>query len=1209
MKKILILWFLAIGMANAQNIRIGVINGDTTTRPLTNLTALAWRNNNLYVVKPTGNTVKFLQNDSRLWVGDNNRVGIGTKAPSQAFEVVGNTKIGGSLQIGVGAGFLVSDANGLLSARNLVVGDIPWLGGLYYDATNPSGYVSASTVSGLYMPFTGGTFTGNVNYSPLFSQSINSDASTTSYQRFKWYVYNPTYAPTAGPESKLVLQTTRRSGTISIFNPIVINNGRVGIGISDLDNEPSKTLTVGGDMKLMGQPFLNTSLFNYDVGNYLKVASGGGIEGYNLGAEIANTYMPFTGGTFTAKTNNVATENTAYSASTAFQNSNSVGVVNQIYNNSNSTLSYSGLKLTTRSSLPTSWSILNVNAGLGLGDLVFGYGGSSTSSEMMKLTSDGRLGIGKNPTAAKLDVNGDIANTGNAYLSTSTGNVAIGGLSATEKLDVTGNIKASGTIIGSNLSGTNTGDNAANSLYSGLASSKLDVSVASTTYAPINNATLTTNVTSPKFTINGSGYIANGSDVSMGAGSTADIVTYNASGRVLFSTAGSVRFAITNAGNVGIGTIAPTSKFEVSGLAGFRYNDGKQADGKYMRSGSTGIALWDSVRHTDVMGLSSNYVQLSGGSFTGKTNNVATENTAYNATTAFQNANNVGVVNQIYNNSNSTLSYSGLKLTTRSSLPTSWSILNVNAGLGLGDLVFGYGGSSASSEKMRLNNSGHLGIGKNPQRALDVLGEISNDGNAYFATNSGNVGIGETNPTSKLHVNGRVSMAAGGLEYNIVNATTGFNSGMQFARSGYNNWFIGSTNNSESFHIGESLSSPSISFASGGRIGIGIASPTNLFSVNSSASPNLSQVKITANNAGSYSILNFSADNVATGYDVDYTGVWTPRSTSAAMIYKQAAKLNFMGNAGLTVGTSYAPIERLTIDLANGNVGIGNANPTSKLDVSGDFKISGTSSLAGNMAVGGTALGTRTLYVQTTTNDVNLESTTNRATGNNYAISGNAIGVGAGLNQGGFFTASGATSNFGVRIYNVLSGVNNYALYSDSPAQSYFQGNVGIGTALPTSQMHLKSANPIVRLEGSTTSGYLDFNDTRMNVHAGGGSMLLTAGNAERVRIDASGNVGIGTVAPNSLLHNFGSESNAITTISAATTLGEHYYIIASGASTYLVTLPTASVCSGRTYAIKTTTANKTISSFLNASGTSTTTLTAGTVIYVVSDGTNWQQF
>ena len=121
--------------------------------------------------------------------------------------------------------------------------------------------------------------------------------------------------------------------------------------------------------------------------------------------------------------------------------------------------------------------------------------------------------------------------------------------------------------------------------------------------APTANPTFTTNATSPKFTVTGSGYIANGSDVAMGAGSTADIVTYNTSGRILFSTGGFVRAAITNAGNFGIGTIAPTSKFEVSGTSSIRYNDGGQADGKYLRSNSTGIASWASIALSEISGF------------------------------------------------------------------------------------------------------------------------------------------------------------------------------------------------------------------------------------------------------------------------------------------------------------------------------------------------------------------------------------------------------------------------------------------------------------------------------------------------------------------------------------------------------------------------------------------------------------------------------
>ena len=100
-------------------------------------------------------------------------------------------------------------------------------------------------------------------------------------------------------------------------------------------------------------------------------------------------------------------------------------------------------------------------------------------------------------------------------------------------------------------------------------------------YLPISNPTATGTITSPKFTVTGAGYIYNGNDVSFGGGNTNDFVIYNNSGRIMQSTAGNVRFTITNAGNVGIGTLAPTEKFELSG------GNGKFTNNVYLASFSS----------------------------------------------------------------------------------------------------------------------------------------------------------------------------------------------------------------------------------------------------------------------------------------------------------------------------------------------------------------------------------------------------------------------------------------------------------------------------------------------------------------------------------------------------------------------------------------------------------------------------------------------
>jgi len=88
-----------------------------------------------------------------------------------------------------------------------------------------------------------------------------------------------------------------------------------------------------------------------------------------------------------------------------------------------------------------------------------------------------------------------------------------------------------------------------------------------------------------------------------------------------------------------------------------------------------------------------------------------------------------------------------------------------------------------------------------------------------------------------------------------------------------------------------------------------------------------------------------------------------------------------------------------------------------------------------------------------------------------------------------------------------------------------------------------------------------------------------------------------------------GSIETRTTIISSSTTLGNTNYIVfVTGASSYLVTLPSASTCTGRNYILKVTGGAKTISSFLDLTGSASTTLSNNTIYRLVSDGTDWQQ-
>ncbi|MEK6888437.1 MAG: tail fiber domain-containing protein [Candidatus Aenigmatarchaeota archaeon] len=108
-------------------------------------------------------------------------------------------------------------------------------------------------------------------------------------------------------------------------------------------------------------------------------------------------------------------------------------------------------------------------------------------------------------------------------------------------------------------------------------------------------------------------------------------------------------------------------------------------------------------------------------------------------------------------------------------------------------------------------------------------------------------------------------------------------------------------------------------------------------------------------------------------------------------------------------------------EIKQANVGIGTTNPTSKL-----------------------------LVVDTTAGS-GVYGYARRTTGTNYGVVGNADGSGATTNIGLYAAATLGTTNQALYIEasNPGAGANNWALYSASQAQSYFAGNVGIGTTSP----------------------------------------------------------------------------------------------------------------------------------------------------------------
>lgn len=161
----------------------------------------------------------------------------------------------------------------------------------------------------------------------------------------------------------------------------------------------------------------------------------------------------------------------------------------------------------------------------------------------------------------------------------------------------------------------------------------------------------------------------------------------------------------------------------------------------------------------------------------------------------------------------------------------------------------------------------------------------------------------------------------------------------------------------------------------------------------------------------------------------------------------------------------------------NGRVGIGTTNPGSHLEV-----IPGTASTQGINCVLNGASGAVC-----------------------YALMAQAAGA-TGANTGVYVNVlNGTVQNYGVRIVNPPAGVTNWAIYSDSAAQSYHKGNIGIGSGItdPTSPLdvggnsiRIRTASTQATSAAAGNAGEIRWDDSYLYVRVSGGWRRVALGAA-----------------------------------------------------------------------------------------------------------------
>jgi len=398
-----------------------------------------------------------------------------------------------------------------------------------------------------------------------------------------------------------------------------------------------------------------------------------------------------------------------------------------------------------------------------------------------------------------------------------------------------------------------------------------------------------------------------------------------------------------------------------------------------------------------------------------------------------------------------------------------------------------------NTERFRIDSSGHL-MGKVPDVKIGadtgavVFGTVSanstkfitNDTERMRIDSSGRVGIGTSSPSSELHV--KASSGFAEVYVQGSNSSSGMYLFDQGTEAGL--WKVDSghlafgTTNSERMRINSS-----------GSVGIGKTPPTDTHATWSQLFLGEKGSYISEKSSSGGIFGNFVTDNIYIDAD---TGSFANITTDESSAYRQEGGVHhWYSQASGSAGAAVTLSEKMRID-SSGNVGIGDSVPQDYLEINGSGRGLGGLTIS-NSSASHAALS----FARSSTATARIK-----------------IHEPAALH----------TSSMKFETSNASGGSPNLitAMTIDE------NQNVGIGTSSPQTELHVHDPAGLakIRLSGTASSSdTFEIAQGTTGVTNGGFTIRDVEASSDRLVINSSGNVGIGTSSPSKRLHVYNTAS------------------------------------------------------------------------------------